>query len=283
MSKLDRMLEPGEQVLCRDPSFWVPHRWVLFIALAIPWYAVSEAFHLSGGVLLVFYMALFWISYGFGSLGTETLLTERRVLHKGRGENSARVNLPLELVTKIEVRPCEYLTTVKLTKTDGQCVELFNLHRPQPFALALAEAAGVARPALIGPLIHILPHRYLFFGAPAGIFFAVKAYNLLDFRLSDGFWEQPALWSALAVAMLAAGLLGGLLVSLFSGLASYAVLRPLVTFDEARTAVCLMSEAQYQAVYGRRIGRFLEQVYFKWVGLLYAQPIRREAVGPRGD
>lgn len=275
-SPLEAMLEPGERLLWRDPRYWVPARWLLFVLTSVPWLVVWTLLDLGAGVFFVFWMVLIGISLELGRPGSETLLTERRLLHRSNGKSGSAFELPLALIAKVEFGLSDGRRTVRVTKADGTNLELLELHGPQAFSLALAEAAAVPQPASIGPLVHVLPHRWLF-TLTFGFLAVLKTLDLAGPYLSPGGWADPNSWLA-ACAVALAGVPGVFFGSLLGGLASYTILRPFVTFDEARTALRLTSESKCEVT----LGRLLERMDSGWVGLLYGRTIPRNQT-PSGN
>lgn len=273
-SRLERMLEPGERVVYRDARSFVPLGWHYYLAVMALFSLALLVFdgHLRTLTIVGTMVVAMWIWNEVAVYAVETVLTDRRILRKTGWRQVEITGFPLAVVKTVSYRPTCYPGMVRLRKSNGGTEEFYGLRRPQAFAAVLADAAGVARPPLIGRLIEMMPYLCVFGGLPCAALLGWGLYELAQVTLPTWLLEDEAsqfLALLCAVPVLAVGCFFGVHLV---GLLGFAVLRPFVTFEEARNAICMESEGKL----ARRIDRMTDPLFIWWTGLLYGRQVRCE-------
>ena len=163
--RLDRMLEPGERVVCRQAP-GRNRRWLyahVFAGLVLAgvlalWYFRLDPIILSGMAAVVL---------GFPALGLcltlfledrwdEILLTDRRVLRRIIRDGQETVTeIPLVGVAAVELADATFGLAIEVKRRNGRETEIRDLRQTQAFAAALAEQTGLTRPPSVGRLEHL--------------------------------------------------------------------------------------------------------------------------------
>lgn len=276
--RLDQMLEPGERVVHRDPRSLLPVAWHVHLAILLAAAGAFLAFDLGSNEAVYFVIPLVvWTFSAYASYRTEAVVTDRRVLRRAGGRNSEITEIPLAEVTGVRYRTDDYPGNVEVTtRYDVNRVEFNFLRQPQGFAAALAKAADLGRPILIGPLIHIAPYIYLFGGLPFAALLIWGLYNLsCGFPPIAFFGPTAAPWILVAILGLPTFLVGVVVGGNLVGLAGYALLRPWVTLQEAQNSIILSGETGR----GNWLSRQIDQIYVAWIGVLYGGPVSLESKG----
>lgn len=279
-STLAALLAPGERVLYRDPKGWLPSSWTAQIVVVASLVGLVVAFNL-GSTYLAIMLAFLGYSWGqaaFAEYTSEAVITDRRLLQKTGWRKVEITELPLAEIKRVDFRPSYFPGLVRIGKRNGGRLELHRLRRPQDFAAVLVASAKVARPALIGRLVNMVPYLCLFGGMPFTALLAWGLYLLAQAFLPESFLHG-GLFSLLVLAVMFpvifVGIMGGCTLAVLAG---FAILRPWVSLEEARNCLCMKSEIKF----GRWIERWTEPLYLKWAILLYGQPICCDDCAERG-
>lgn len=162
---LDQMLEPGEQVVWRDPKRWLPPirwAWLVHSAVMFPtmwaamsgWTGIGSWTVLFGVFLLlgVFVSVTWWWCGYVVQPPTETVLTERRILHWNGWWIAPPDGVPLSGICAMDTDVSGH---VLLTKRDGSKFEIRALRQPMDLAAHLQEAGKLPKRSPIGRLAQI--------------------------------------------------------------------------------------------------------------------------------
>lgn len=185
---LESHVRTDETVLWRETPMPIYRRIVLYVILVL-WVAATmnpifihgdENFRLAAygaGVMFIGFGIVAGIILALGNRSGwesgKTILTDRRVLHwdlrtRTRDENRL-VTIPLADVTGVGLSDSVETMTVRVDRPSPNPPRELASPRPQALAVALADAAGLRRPSLVGRLEHLPIVCLLLGGGPLGI------------------------------------------------------------------------------------------------------------------
>lgn len=273
---LDELLQPGEQVLWREPKPRLFEAWprilgggFLFTGLLI---AIVDRFDPEVwvkvfGVVVAFSVVLELIVWFLPWLNfrVETLLTTSRLLQRHSHASDDLVDVLLAEVTEITLSSTHSLT---LTTRDGGTNFVFSHYQSQALAAELTRATGLPPPRLIGRLAGLRTYGH---ELGTDVCFMLGAVLLADWfalvrgsdlDLGDLLPLGSSIMSLWVVAMLV-----GLHLTTVLGLV---MLRPWVSADEARAWLDLATEGEKSEGAWSRLGAHL----LHWRSPLYAWLVR---------
>lgn len=275
---LDYLLEPGERVLYRDPRRLAPAAWLLTLlglgyAAAVLYVVGVGPWVFAAAGLLLSARAVWRLA---GDFLPEAVVTDRRVLERTGWRRPQITAIALEEIRDLRSIPSGVPGYLKITGRFGEVERLYHLRRPQPFCRALARAAALPCPPLVGRLENTADYCVSLGGLSltGALFWGL--YRLFDAIAPTlapaSMAPQHIVFLMLAVFAIPTLYLGLALGTHLAGLLSIPLLRPFVTLEEQQNWLC--QEVENEATNKR--GRRLRPLYLKWAGLLWGQPLHCE-------
>lgn len=277
---LDRMLEPGEQVVWRDPRralsvyFW-PFALVslltagTFLLLYLGRVDLSKLLTSCGIVLGAGLCLMLFTELAARSSTKGTIVTDRRILHEiDLGNQIKLVEVPLAEIATVELANVGTLS-VKFGRKNGEIVRLGSLRRPQQLAAAAAQGAGLSGPALIGRLEALIIYCAVLGGLTGFWLIRDLAGNLGISRVQlEGFGDIPH--HVLGETVL--NILGFWSGTHLAALIAFAIMPRLATAEEARAWLRLKPDTKGLARLSRWFG-WKHPLYVKLASLIYGEPM----------
>ena len=225
--RLDDMLVAGERVVYRELPGWNPRVFWIFalvgpvlagvLALGFfrldPTMLIVMAGLVVGGIIYGLFNAFFILDRS-----RESLITDRRVLHKAMWEGRPTVTaIPLADIAAVDLEDAVFSLTVIVGRRDKQASHLPNLRRAEAFAVALAEQAELPPPPSVGRLEHLALYCSILGGVAFGAYFEVLLLRLAPPAIElPRFADTPLLTFGAATALVLGAWLGTHLAALLA-------------------------------------------------------------------
>lgn len=234
IDELDLLRRPREVTVWRDQPVrsWKLTLWSVFfylIAVAILWFFFKEDLQFVDWYLVILFIIILYC--GGGSSEAETLVTQDRILRKGRqrgfwgNRSDPPYSVPLNEVAEVSLADSGPELLVEIQRTESQRVDVLRANQPQALAAAIAEGAGITAPPQVGRLEYLYRVCAVIVSVPVYVSIPWAVDALQDRFVSEVHFygaAVPALVVYVVLLLLATSLVGFVAVLFMPRIASAA-------------------------------------------------------------